>query len=287
MMRPGRCCRRYETSISIICLTFIFWHQNAEPSHGSAGFFPLDSAQTSSGTNESDDDRDIRSIVTRLNEKYGRQWSFKILSHDIDENVAIVLGEITASGMTKQQFGTATLHHAEGEALKAATTTAFIKTAALFGIHTAKRQVDTSPIRESVPVPSSAPLKGPPAASPETEQVVIRPEQQVTNTVIAWSQAWSQQDADTYLSFYAPEFQTPSNVPRRDWETVRRQRLTKPGFIEVMVSDLKVLPINSTMVYVRFTQSYRSDTLQSVVDKEFKLKQKNDRWEIAMERVIR
>ncbi len=286
MMRPGRCCRRYETSISIICLTFIFWHQNAEPSHGSAGFFPLDSAQTSSGMNESDDDRDTRSIVTRLNEKYGRQWSFKILSHDIDENVAVVLGEITASGVTKQQFGTATLHHAEGEALKAATSTPFIKTAALFGIHTAKRQVDTSPIRESVPVPSSAPLKGPPAA-PLEEQVVISLEQQVTNTVIAWSQAWSQQDADTYLSFYAPEFQTPSKVPRRDWETVRRQRLTKPGFIEVMVSDLKVLPINSTMVYVRFTQSYRSDTLQSVADKEFKLKQKNDRWEIAMERVIR
>ncbi len=287
MMRPGRCCRRYETSISIICLTFIFWHQNAEPSHGSAGFSPLDSAQTSSGMNESDDDRDTRSIVTRLNEKYGRQWSFKILSHDIDENVAVVLGEITASGVTKQQFGTATLHHAEGEALKAATSTAFIKTAALFGIHTAKRQVDTSPIRESIPVPSSAPLKGPPAAPLETEQVVISLEQQVTNTVIAWSQAWSQQDADTYLSFYAPEFQTPSKVPRRDWETVRRQRLTKPGFIEVMVSDLKVLPINSTMVYVRFTQSYRSDTLQSVADKEFKLKQKNDRWEIAMERVIR
>ncbi|MDP6051450.1 MAG: hypothetical protein QF879_03775 [Candidatus Latescibacteria bacterium] len=287
MMRPGRCCRRYETSISIICLTFIFWHQNAEPSHGSAGFFPLDSAQTSSGMNESDDDRDTRSIVTRLNEKYGRQWSFKILSHDIDENVAVVLGEITASGVTKQQFGTATLHHAEGEALKAATSTAFIKTAALFGIHTAKRQVDTSPIRESVPVPSSAPLKGPPAAPLETEQVVISLEQQVTNTVIAWSQAWSQQDADTYLSFYAPEFQTPSKVPRRDWETVRRQRLTKPGFIEVMVSDLKVLPINSTMVYVWFTQSFRSDTLQSVADKEFKLKQKNDRWEITMERVIR
>lgn len=287
MMRRCRCCRRYGTSISIICLTFIFWHQNAEPSHASAGFFPLDSAQTSSGMNETDDDRDTRSIVTRLNEKYGRQWSFKILSHDIDENVAIVLGEITASGMTKQQFGTATLYHAEGEALKAATSTAFIKTAALFGIHTAKRQVDTPPIRESVPVPSSAPVKDPPAAPPETEQVIISPEQQVTNTVIAWSQAWSQQDAETYLSFYAPEFQTPSNVPRRDWETVRRQRLSKPGFIEVMVSDIKVLPINSTIVYVRFTQSYRSDTLQSVVDKEFKLKQENDRWKIVRERVIR
>ena len=191
MMRRCRRYRRYGASISIICLAFILWHQNAGASHASAEFFSVDAAQISSGVNETDEDWDTRFIVARLNEKYGRQWSFKILSHDIDEDVAVVLGEITAAGVTKQQFGTATLYHAEGEALKAATSTAFKKTAALFGIHTIKRQVDIAPIRESVPIPSSAPAKDPLTAPPETEQLIVSPEQQVINTVIAWSQAWS------------------------------------------------------------------------------------------------
>ena len=44
----------------------------------------------------------------------------------------------------------------------------------------------------------------------------------------AWTRAWSSNDADGYLGFYAPDFQTPNGEPREEWEAARRERLAKP-----------------------------------------------------------
>ncbi|MDP7236821.1 MAG: Rad52/Rad22 family DNA repair protein [Candidatus Latescibacteria bacterium] len=81
-------------------------------------------------------------IITRLNEVFNGEWSFQIVDHKFLDNDVVVLGEIMAGGVSKQQFGTCELQQdtedgvvlSVGDALKAATSDALKKTATLYGI---------------------------------------------------------------------------------------------------------------------------------------------------------
>ena len=46
-------------------------------------------------------------VIRRLNEAFGSDWSFRVLEHGVDTEAktAWVLGELTALGLIKQQFG--------------------------------------------------------------------------------------------------------------------------------------------------------------------------------------
>lgn len=81
-------------------------------------------------------------VIIRMNEAFLGEWSFKILEHQMLDDVIVVLGELTAAGVTKQQFGTCELNHegeegnvfSIGDAMKAAASDALKKCATLFGI---------------------------------------------------------------------------------------------------------------------------------------------------------
>ncbi|MEE2708261.1 MAG: Rad52/Rad22 family DNA repair protein [Gemmatimonadota bacterium] len=81
-------------------------------------------------------------VITRMNEAFQGEWSFKILDHKLLEDVVVVLGELTAGGITKQQFGTCELSHegeegvlfSLGDGMKAAASDALKKCATLFGL---------------------------------------------------------------------------------------------------------------------------------------------------------
>lgn len=82
------------------------------------------------------------SVIKRLNDAFEHNWSFRIVEWKEMSGEAVVLGELTAEGITKQQFGNSTLTVKKdsgelvsiGDDLKSAASDAVKKCATLFGI---------------------------------------------------------------------------------------------------------------------------------------------------------
>ncbi len=107
----------------------------------------------------------------------------------------------------------------------------------------------------------------------------------VASAVRSWAAAWSSKDPDSYLAFYASDFKTPNGEARQDWEKLRRERLTKPGPIQVQLSDLVVTMNDKDAAQVSFRQKYSSSNLKSVNQKTLLLHRAGDKWQIVEERV--
>jgi tetratricopeptide (TPR) repeat protein len=105
----------------------------------------------------------------------------------------------------------------------------------------------------------------------------------VVKMLEAWARAWSNNDADAYLAFYAPDFRTPNGEPRKEWEAARRQRLAKPKKIQVTASSPRVKSTDNTHAVVTFRQSYSSGNLKSVGTKSLQVVRIGDRWLIQQE----
>src|SRR5437870_10143912 len=81
-------------------------------------------------------------VIHRLNEAFEAEWMFEILDHHIYEKEVVVLGKLTAQGISKCQFGKSkiTLTKDEkrqvsiGDDLKAAASDCIKKCATLWGI---------------------------------------------------------------------------------------------------------------------------------------------------------
>ena len=119
--------------------------------------------------------------------------------------------------------------------------------------------------------------KPPVQGKAETEAVLA--------AVNGWAKAWSAKDADAYLAYYASAFQVPGGEPRAAWEATRRDRITKPGSIEVTVGSPKVSFDANGRAIVSFRQGYKSDTLNTSGAKTLTLTKNNERWLIVQERM--
>jgi len=81
-------------------------------------------------------------VVQRLNDALDGLWSFRVVEYKIDAQEVLVLGQLTHTGISKMQFGKATLTRSRsdnslislGDDLKAAATDALKKCATLFGV---------------------------------------------------------------------------------------------------------------------------------------------------------
>lgn len=147
----------------------------------------------------------------------------------------------------------------------------------------------------STPVPASAP---PPAAVTKPAPIVVatapvtsappvaasaNAEAQISAAIRDWAAAWSRKDVGSYLSFYAPDFDTPDNLSRDAWEQARTQRIQAPSFIKVDVQISKITVAGNEATAV-FRQKYKSDKLASDNSKTLKLVKSGDRWMIRSER---
>jgi len=124
-----------------------------------------------------------------------------------------------------------------------------------------------------------------PAAAPAAKPKPADPADAVVTTVNNWARAWSQNDVNGYLSFYASTFETPSGQSRKAWEAERKMRVAKARNIEVKVGELQVRFTDTNRVVVTFHQDYRSSSLQSSVTKTLVMSRDGDRWLIQQERV--
>ena len=147
----------------------------------------------------------------------------------------------------------------------------------------------TKPDAPEKPVGSKPGAEQPAAEKPAGEKQPEKtpgdgdPTDAVAKMLEAWTRAWSNNDADAYLSFYAPDFRTPTGEPRKDWEAARRLRLAKPKRIQVTASSPRVKLTDNTHAVVTFRQSYSSGNLKSVGTKSLQLVRIGDRWLIQQE----
>ena len=148
-------------------------------------------------------------------------------------------------------------------------------------------------IRELVGGPSSQPLaqakepvKEPAKAPVVTAQKPPATDEsgEVLKAVNGWAQAWSKQDADAYLSYYAREFKTPGGEARPEWEKARRSRIAAPKSISVGVEAPKVTLRGNNQASVAFRQNYRSDKLKTTSRKTLELVKTDGRWQIREEK---
>ena len=101
-----------------------------------------------------------------------------------------------------------------------------------------------------------------------------------------WSDSWSTQDIDTYLSVYADDFIPPKEMSRGKWEEQRRNRVTSPSFIKVTLADTKIESLGPNHINVEFSQNYQSDSYSDDVRKLISLQKIDDQWLITREKTI-
>jgi len=84
---------------------------------------------------------ETHAVIQRLNDAFDGQWSFEILSQESTAGEVIVLGKLTADGVSKTQFGSNKISTSKqgevismGDDWKAAGSDALKKSAPLFGI---------------------------------------------------------------------------------------------------------------------------------------------------------
>ncbi len=105
---------------------------------------------------------------------------------------------------------------------------------------------------------------------------------EILQTLMGWAGAWSSQDVDRYLSFYASDY-SPPGMSRSAWQGLRRKRLKSPAYIKVDIRDPEVDLEREGRVRVSFTQGYESDTFSDRVRKTLRLSMDRGRWVIVSE----
>jgi Flp pilus assembly protein TadD/ketosteroid isomerase-like protein len=150
----------------------------------------------------------------------------------------------------------------------------------------------------AVPTAPAAPSKPPappqpaqahkPVEPPMPAAAAISPVDEtkaVLKMVEDWASAWSNNDAEGYLAFYAPDFTPPKGEPRAQWEAERRDRLAKPRKIQVSVVQPRVTLVDAKTARVSFRQNYSADSLKTTGRKTLVLTKQGERWLIRQELV--
>lgn len=104
--------------------------------------------------------------------------------------------------------------------------------------------------------------------------------------IIAWATAWSNNQTEDYLSFYADNF-SPSNksLTRNAWEKQRRKRLQNKD-IRIIVSNAEVFRVEGDVTEVRFTQRYTSANYRDRIIKSIEMVETEKGWQFLSERTI-
>jgi len=167
-----------------------------------------------------------------------------------------------------------------------------------------------TPPANTAPVnpPATSPLAAQPSATPpttvappvvaETKKPVVaeakpvetkpandHQERVVLDAVNAWADAWAAQNVDKYLDSYAKDFKTPAGESRKQWESTRRDRVSRPSKISVKLSNLSVKIESDSAAKVTFRQAYKATGLDANSNKTLNLVKEGGRWLIQQERV--
>ena len=110
--------------------------------------------------------------------------------------------------------------------------------------------------------------------------------QEVLALVGIWADSWSKQDIGQYLALYSKNYQPELGRSQDEWRDLRRERLTKPQYIELNIENVRLRKIDENRIQVKLQQSYRSDFYQDRILKSINLIKENGSWRILMERSL-
>ena len=140
----------------------------------------------------------------------------------------------------------------------------------------------TAPTPPDAPAKAAAPADAPQVTSPPAPATA--PVETIPNTLNAWAADWARKDIDAYLKHYATDFRPANGIDRPTWVAQRKQRLTRPESISVMISGLDI-KTNGDKASVRFTQIYRAGEQSLRETKTVELALRDGHWLIQQERI--
>jgi tetratricopeptide (TPR) repeat protein len=107
----------------------------------------------------------------------------------------------------------------------------------------------------------------------------------VRQAIERWRRSWSERNIQAYLESYDPEYSPSPGIKREQWINERTARIVPRKFIDVKIDNLKLEPgKDNNTVIARFTQHYRSDSLENRTQKELTLSRREGNWLIIGER---
>jgi ketosteroid isomerase-like protein len=118
---------------------------------------------------------------------------------------------------------------------------------------------------------------------PKPAEPVVNEEQNISDAVNNWAQAWSSKDLDKYFASYAYSFVPAKVQSRKDWEKTRRERISRPSSINVDIAKQSVMMDGTENAKVTFKQTYKADGKPIRTDKTLLLKKENGSWLIEQE----
>ena len=130
----------------------------------------------------------------------------------------------------------------------------------------------------AAPEPAASPVQAAAKKSPANSG------NEVLKAVRDWAAAWSSQDVNRYLAFYAADFKIPGGEKRSDWEGQRRERISAPKSISVSIRDARVKLIDDGHASVTFKQVYRASHLRNTSGKTLLMVKSGGSWLIQEER---
>lgn len=137
----------------------------------------------------------------------------------------------------------------------------------------------TTPATVVTQVAAAIPL----AVIPQTKANSKKEIRDIIDTVNGWSNAWSAQNVDGYLAYYASDFKPSNGLSRSRWEKRRRERLMKPRFIKITINNPDVFLVDPQSARFSFEQNYKSDSFSDAVRKTLMLKKIDGQWQILRE----
>lgn len=144
--------------------------------------------------------------------------------------------------------------------------------------------------REETVVSAEQPERKDSSIFSEIETGDPRPAQQEAideDAIIAeWAAAWSNNDVEAYLDYYADDF-VPADpaMDRKSWEQLRRRRLQNKN-IHIIVSNAEQHRAGPKQVEVRFTQRYTSASYRDRIIKAIEMKHTDHGWKFISERTV-
>jgi len=120
----------------------------------------------------------------------------------------------------------------------------------------------------------------------DANSLTVEVQKEVESTIDLWSAAWSEQNVNQYLTYYAADFVVPDEQSRSQWEAVRRARLTKPKSINISVTFEKIEMTAPNQINIQFNQTYRSNLYRDSTRKEMTLKKSGANWLIQTEKSL-
>ena len=114
--------------------------------------------------------------------------------------------------------------------------------------------------------------------------LTARIESEVQEMINLWGAAWSEQNVPQYLSNYSDDFLITDSISRREWEAMRRDRLTRPRYIDIQIFYEEMELIAKDTIDVLFSQTYRSNLYRDSTKKVLRIKREEQAWRIIEEK---